>query len=215
MPVARPPRAARGRSGPAPPRAPARPFAVPVAAPAAVPRPVGAQRLPWPVWLGVGLVALGLPLGGGLVVLRGRRRSARGACVRAGERRERPRLTQTCDTARDVAPDYGRGLPDSEDRMLSMRTKRNDGSVQPRRHGAPRAAPARARRGTSPSMIVALTALVLAAAGGAMAAIPDTPGGLIHVCYDTSDAVRDEGGADLGIIDKLRNTETATTTRPS
>ena len=34
------------------------------------------DRLPWPVWLGVGLVALGLPLGGGLVVLRRRRSSA-------------------------------------------------------------------------------------------------------------------------------------------
>ena len=60
--------------GPAPPRAPVRPFAIPVARPVAVPRAVGAQRPPWPVWLGVGLVALGLPLGGGLVVLRGRRR---------------------------------------------------------------------------------------------------------------------------------------------
>jgi len=63
--------------GPSPPRARVRPFAVPAAPPLVVPRAVGAQRLPWPVWLGVGLVALGLPLGGGLVVLRGRRRHAR------------------------------------------------------------------------------------------------------------------------------------------
>jgi hypothetical protein len=60
--------------GPAPSRAPARPFAVPAARPAAVPRAVGADRPPWPVWLGVGLVALGLPLGGGLVVARRRHR---------------------------------------------------------------------------------------------------------------------------------------------
>ncbi len=69
--------APRGRPrplGPAPPRAPQRPFAVPAARPlAASPRTVQAGRLPWPVWLGIGLVALGLPLGGGLVVARRRR----------------------------------------------------------------------------------------------------------------------------------------------
>ncbi len=75
LPVGRP----RSRSrppGPPPPRVPVSPFAAPVAEPVAVPRAVGAQPLPWPVWLGVGLVALGLPLGGGFVVLRGRRRHA-------------------------------------------------------------------------------------------------------------------------------------------
>ncbi len=69
--------------GPAPPRAPARPIVVPVAAPAAVPGSAGAQRAPWPVWLGVGLVALGLPLGGGLVVLGRRRRSTALSAARA------------------------------------------------------------------------------------------------------------------------------------
>jgi hypothetical protein len=54
-------------------------------------------------------------------------------------------------------------------------------------------------------MVVALLALVLAAAGGAYAAIPDTPGGTIHVCYDPADANRDASGAKLGIIDKARN----------
>jgi len=87
-----------------------------------------------------------------------------------------------------------------------MRTQRKDGrSNNPdvaRRRGLRRRLPK-----TSPSMLVALLALVLAAAGGAMAAIPDSPGGLIHVCYDTSDAVSDEGGARLGIIDKVRNKE--------
>ena len=77
--------ATRGRPrplGPAPPRAPARPFVVPAARPvAASPRAAAADRLPWPVWLGVGLVALGLPLGGGLVVAR-RRRDARFAMAR-------------------------------------------------------------------------------------------------------------------------------------
>ena len=63
--------------GPAPPRgAPARPFTVPAARPVRAPHAVVSDRLPWPVWLGVGLVALGLPLSGGLVVLRRRRSSA-------------------------------------------------------------------------------------------------------------------------------------------
>lgn len=84
VPVARPRPLSRPRPlGPAPPRAPARPIVVPVPAPAAVPRPAGSQRVPWPVWLGVGLVALGLPLGGGLVVLRRRRGSAAPSAARA------------------------------------------------------------------------------------------------------------------------------------
>jgi murein DD-endopeptidase MepM/ murein hydrolase activator NlpD len=49
---------------------------LPAAHPAA-PRPRPAvDRLPWPVWLGLGLVALGLPLGG-LVTARKRRRRIR------------------------------------------------------------------------------------------------------------------------------------------
>ena len=80
LPVARP-RSLPRPLGPAPPRAPVRPIVVPVARPAAVPRSVGADRLPWPVWLGVGLVALGLPLGGGLVVAR-RRRAGQPALAR-------------------------------------------------------------------------------------------------------------------------------------
>ena len=84
LPLARPRPGPRPRPlGPAPPGAPVRPIAIPVAAPAPVPRSVGAQRVPWPVWLGVGLVALGLPLGGGLVVLRDRRRRASVVIARA------------------------------------------------------------------------------------------------------------------------------------
>jgi len=82
VPVGRP-RSRPRPLGPAPPRARVRPFAVPAAQPVAVPRAVGARRLPWPVWLGVGLVALGLPLGGGLVVLRRRRSSAALSAARA------------------------------------------------------------------------------------------------------------------------------------
>jgi hypothetical protein len=67
------------------------------------------------------------------------------------------------------------------------------------------AAAARRRIRLSPSMLVAISALVLAAAGGAAAAIPDTPGGTVHVCYDPADANRDASGARLGIIDKARN----------
>ena len=87
-----------------------------------------------------------------------------------------------------------------------MSTTRKDGR-SPTPDDTERRGLRRRVRGTSPSMIVALLALVLAAAGGAAAAIPDSPGGLIHVCYDTSDAVSDEGGADLSIIDKARNRE--------
>ncbi len=64
--------------GPAPP--PRRPLPVgreprelPVVGPLAVPV-VAVEPLPWPVWLGLALVALGLPLGGGIVTLRRRRR---------------------------------------------------------------------------------------------------------------------------------------------
>ena len=43
--------------------------------PVAAAPPSAAVRLPWPVWLGLALVALGLPLGGGLVAARRRRRA--------------------------------------------------------------------------------------------------------------------------------------------
>jgi hypothetical protein len=81
LPLARPSRPPRMPLGPAPPRAPVRPFAVPVSRPVGAPGVIGSDRLPWPVWLGVGLVALGLPLGGGLVVAR-RRRDRRPAVAR-------------------------------------------------------------------------------------------------------------------------------------
>lgn len=62
--------------GPAPAtvRAPA-PLELPVAprGPAMTAPPAAAGPLPWPVWLGLALVALGLPLGGGLVIVRRRR----------------------------------------------------------------------------------------------------------------------------------------------
>jgi hypothetical protein len=64
--------------GPAPvarrPRA--RPSALPTAHPAAIPPRAGAYRLPWPVWLGLALVVLGLPLGGAVTVRRRRRAAA-------------------------------------------------------------------------------------------------------------------------------------------
>ncbi len=63
-------------SAPAATAAPAVPAATP--APALAPDAV-AGRLPWAVWLGLALVALGLPLGGGLVVARRRGRLAAGA----------------------------------------------------------------------------------------------------------------------------------------
>jgi hypothetical protein len=47
------------------------------AGPGRVPAAPAAGPLPWPVWLGVGLVALGLPLGGGLVAARRRGRAPR------------------------------------------------------------------------------------------------------------------------------------------
>jgi len=62
---------------PAPAHRPApAPTAIPTARRAPVPPPrVPADRLPLAVWLGLALVALGLPLGGGLVVARQRRRA--------------------------------------------------------------------------------------------------------------------------------------------
>ncbi len=78
-PADRAPRARLRPLGPAP---------APRAAPVALPRPMArrvvaapaasgpADPLPWPVWAGLALVALGLPLSGGLVVARRRRRVA-------------------------------------------------------------------------------------------------------------------------------------------
>ncbi|MDP1846655.1 MAG: hypothetical protein Q8K79_02595, partial [Solirubrobacteraceae bacterium] len=77
-PVHPPPGARPLGPAPVPVRAPA---SVPVLA--RVPTPTAgssrraSDRLPWPVWLGLALVALGLPLGGGLVAARRRRREPR------------------------------------------------------------------------------------------------------------------------------------------
>lgn len=57
----------------------------------------------------------------------------------------------------------------------------------------------------SPAVPIAIAALVLAATGGAVAAIPDATTGAVYVCYDRDDARDDRGGADLGIIDKAVN----------
>ena len=68
----------------------------------------------------------------------------------------------------------------------------------------------RGEKGGSRVRPAGIAAIVLAlgiVGGGAYAAIPDTPGGTIHVCYDPEDAREDEGGAELGIIDKARNPE--------
>lgn len=85
-----PPRPAPGARplGPAPAPVRARaPLVLPVApraAPAAAPAPSAAShRLPLPVWLGLALVALGLPLGGGLVAAR--RRMAGGGVAQSPE----------------------------------------------------------------------------------------------------------------------------------
>ena len=78
-PVHPPPGARPLGPAPAPVRAPA---AVPALEPVPVPaaeRSRAADGLPWPVWLGLALVALGLPLGGGLVAARRRRRAPRAA----------------------------------------------------------------------------------------------------------------------------------------
>ena len=81
-PPADPPPGARPLGpAPAPVRAPApAPVVLPQARHAGPERAPAARpaegRLPWPVWLGLAFVALGLPLGGGLVVARRRRRSA-------------------------------------------------------------------------------------------------------------------------------------------
>lgn len=56
-----------------------------------------------------------------------------------------------------------------------------------------------------PAGVAAVLLALGVVGGGAYAAIPDTPGGLIHVCYDPVDAQRDKSGAKLGIIDKARN----------
>ena len=56
-----------------------------------------------------------------------------------------------------------------------------------------------------PTAIIAVVLAVGIVGAGAYAAIPDTPGGTIHVCYDPEDAVRDKSGAKLRIIDKARN----------
>ena len=67
----------------------------------------------------------------------------------------------------------------------------------------------------SPAAPVALPALVLSAAGGAAAAIPDSPGGEIHACYDAAPAAKHRSGAKLSIIDKAVNPEAAIATTPS
>jgi murein DD-endopeptidase MepM/ murein hydrolase activator NlpD len=54
----------------------ARPSALPTARPAATPPRAAAHRLPWPVWLGLALFGLGLPLGGTVTVRRRRRAAA-------------------------------------------------------------------------------------------------------------------------------------------
>jgi hypothetical protein len=56
-----------------------------------------------------------------------------------------------------------------------------------------------------PAGVAAIVLALGIVGGGAYAAIPDTPGGTIHVCYEPEDAREDEGGAKLGIIDKARN----------
>jgi len=56
-----------------------------------------------------------------------------------------------------------------------------------------------------PTGIAAILLALGVVGGGAYAAIPDAPGGTIHVCYDPVDAQRDKSGAKLGIIDKARN----------
>lgn len=62
---------------PAPAPAPATRVALPATQPAAAPAGATADRLPWAVWAGLALVALGLPLGGGVAVVRRRRRESR------------------------------------------------------------------------------------------------------------------------------------------
>jgi murein DD-endopeptidase MepM/ murein hydrolase activator NlpD len=79
--VAPPPVAVRRRPlplGPAPgARRPLAPrSALPTARPAAVPPRAGANSLPWPVWIGLALFGLGLPLGGAVTVRRRRRAPA-------------------------------------------------------------------------------------------------------------------------------------------
>jgi hypothetical protein len=56
--------------------APAPHAALPATLPVAAPAGAAAVRRPWPVWAGLALVALALPLGGGLAVARRRRRES-------------------------------------------------------------------------------------------------------------------------------------------
>jgi murein DD-endopeptidase MepM/ murein hydrolase activator NlpD len=84
-----PPRWLRPARAPRPlPAAVRLPAARPVRPPAAT---TAVRRLPWPVWAGLALVALGLPLSGGLLVVRRRRRTlprpAAGGVRLAGGRR--------------------------------------------------------------------------------------------------------------------------------
>jgi len=64
--------------GPAPAarRPLARPYALRGARPAPIPPRDGTHRLPWPVWLGLALAGLGLPLGGAVTVRRRRQAPA-------------------------------------------------------------------------------------------------------------------------------------------
>lgn len=79
-PVARRPapvRPAPARGRPAPARAARRLPAQPREVPAAADRPpAGSERLPWPIWLGLALFGLGLPLGGFVQARERRRRAA-------------------------------------------------------------------------------------------------------------------------------------------
>jgi len=90
------PRARPRPLGPAPaPRPEPAPVRLPVARPAAPPvaAPTPAGVLPWPVWAGIASVALALPLSGGLVAARRRRRT--GDATAAG--RLAPRLARVGD----------------------------------------------------------------------------------------------------------------------
>lgn len=59
-----------------------RPLRVPLTRPLTRPPPLAApDRLPWPVWLGLALFGLGLPLGGAAVTVRRRHRRARASAA--------------------------------------------------------------------------------------------------------------------------------------